>query len=218
MTRTVAELAADALIANGITDLYCLPGLQLDPFFDACFHRQDALRLVHTRHEQGAAYMAMGAQVATGRPQAYAVVPGAGFLNSTGALSTAYAVHARVMAMVGQIPTGAMGKGFGVLHEIPDELAVMKSLTKTSASVGSADTALGTIGDAFKALVSGPPRPVGLGIPMNLWRSDSGAAGDLSFEGSGGPVVDDEKIADAVRLIGKAKAPLIVVGSGALDA
>lgn len=217
MTRTVAELAADTLIANGIDTLYCLPGLQLDPFFDACYHLQDGLKLVHTRHEQGAAYMAMGAQIATGRPQAYAVVPGAGFLNSTGALSTAHAVHARVLALVGQIPTGAVGKGYGVLHEIPDELAVMKALTKHAASVGSAVTASQTIETAFQSLTSGPPRPVALGIPMNLWRGNSGVAGTLTIHPPARPSIDEGQIQEAARLIASAKAPMIVVGSGALD-
>ena len=48
------------------------------------------MRTVHTRHEQGAAYMALGAALATGKPQAYAVVPGPGLLNSAAALLTAY--------------------------------------------------------------------------------------------------------------------------------
>lgn len=217
MTHTIADLTAEALVANGIDTLYCLPGLQLDPFFDACYHRQDRLRLVHTRHEQGAAYMAMGAQIATGQPQAYAVVPGAGFLNSTGALSTAYAVHARVLALVGQIPSGAIGKGFGVLHEIPDELAVLQALTKQAATITDAGRAAGDIESAFAALKNGPPRPVGLEVPMNLWRSATGADGAQAAPVLPGPAVDADKIAAAAKLIAAAKSPMIVVGSGALD-
>ena len=65
----------------GITSLYCLPGVQSDHLFNALFDAGDAIRVVHTRHEQGAAYMALGAALATGRPAAYSVVPGPGFLN-----------------------------------------------------------------------------------------------------------------------------------------
>jgi len=217
MTHTIADLTAEALVANGIDTLYGLPGLQLDPFFDACYHRQDRLRLVHTRHEQGAAYMAMGAQIATGRPQAYAVVPGAGFLNSTGALSTAYAVHARVMALVGQIPSGAIGRGFGVLHEIPNELAVLQALTKQAATVADAGQAASDILNAFSALKNGPPRPVGLEVPMNLWRSATGADRALTAPVIPGPKFDQDQIVKAARLMAAAKSPMIVVGSGALD-
>ena len=138
MTQTVAELTVGTLISNGVDTLYCLPGVQLDPFLDACFDTRDKLRIIHTRHEQGAAYMAMGAQVATGRPQAYCVVPGAGFLNSTGALSTAYAIHSRVLALIGQIPKETIGKGFGVLHEIPDGLGILERLTKKASTLGRA--------------------------------------------------------------------------------
>ena len=62
------------------------------------------LRVVHTRHEQGAAYMALGAALATGKPQAYCVVPGPGLLNSGAALLTAYGMNAPVLALIGQIP------------------------------------------------------------------------------------------------------------------
>ena len=57
--------------------------------YDALFKAADRMRTIHTRHEQGAAYMALGAALATGRPQAYAVVPGPGLLNTAAALLTA---------------------------------------------------------------------------------------------------------------------------------
>ena len=62
------------------------------------------MRTVHTRHEQGAAYMALGAALATGKPQAYAVVPGPGLLNSVAALLTAYGMNAPVLALIGANP------------------------------------------------------------------------------------------------------------------
>ncbi|MEL7107558.1 MAG: thiamine pyrophosphate-dependent enzyme [Pseudomonadota bacterium] len=218
MSKTVAELTVNSLISNGIETLYCLPGLQLDPFLDACYDTREQMRIVHTRHEQGAAYMAMGAQVATGRPQAYAVVPGAGFLNSAGALSTAHSIHSRILALVGQIPKGTIGKGFGVLHEIPDELGILERLTKRATTLQSADATKETLQDTWRALKSGPPRPVGLEIPMNFWKSDTGTTDDLRVQADAGPAVDADAIKEAAKLIKSAKSPLIVVGSGALDA
>ena len=81
---TTAEAIVAALIAHGLDTLYALPGVQNDHLFDALFKSSDAIRTVHTRHEQGAAYMALGAALATGKPQAYAVVPGPGLLNCVG--------------------------------------------------------------------------------------------------------------------------------------
>ena len=60
--------------------------------------------------------------MATGTTQAFCVVPGPGILNTTAALSTAFAVNAPVLSSAGQIPSYATGKGHGVLHEIPDQL------------------------------------------------------------------------------------------------
>ena len=75
---TTAEATVAALIAHGLDTLYALPGVHNDVLFDALFKAADRIRTVHTRHEQGAAYMALGAALATGRPQAYSVVPGPG--------------------------------------------------------------------------------------------------------------------------------------------
>ena len=75
--HTVAHLVVDALRRAGIDTLFCLPGVQNDDFFDVLFDAHD-IRPIVTRHEQGAAYMATGAAIATGRPSAFCVVPGPG--------------------------------------------------------------------------------------------------------------------------------------------
>ena len=100
---TTAEATVAALIAHGIDTIYALPGVHNDHLFDALFKAGDRIRTIHTRHEQGAAYMALGAALATGKPQAYAVVPGPGLLNSAAALLTAYGMNAPVLALIGQI-------------------------------------------------------------------------------------------------------------------
>ena len=71
------------------------------------------LRLINARHEQTTAYMALGYACATGRPSAYAVVPGPGVLNTTAALATAWGVNAPVLCLTGQVPSTMMGAGVG---------------------------------------------------------------------------------------------------------
>ncbi len=73
---TTAEATVEALIAHGLDTIYALPGVHNDVLFDALFKASERIRTVHARHEQGAAYMALGAALATGRTQAYSVVPG----------------------------------------------------------------------------------------------------------------------------------------------
>src|SRR5260370_841294 len=96
-----------SLLAHDISTIYCLPGVQSDHLFNAMFDAGDALAVVHTRHEQGAAYMALGAALATGKPAAYSVVPGPGFLNSSAALATAHSTGARLLPPIRPLPCRA---------------------------------------------------------------------------------------------------------------
>src|SRR5439155_14756970 len=141
-----------SVLDHGVSAIYCLPGVQSDHLFNAMFDAGDALKVVHTRHEQGAAYMALGAALATGKAAAYSVVPGPGFLNSTAALATAYSTGARVLALIGQIPIHAIGKGEGYLHEIPDQLGILRKLTKSAERVATPRDAPGVIARAFQQL------------------------------------------------------------------
>src|ERR1700743_2907998 len=124
-TMTAAEAAVATLIAHGLDTIYALPGVQNDLLFDALFKYSDRLRTIHTRHEQGAASMALGAALATGRPAAFAVVPGPGLLNAGAALLTAYAMNAPVLALIGQIPHADIGKALGHLHEIRAQTGIL---------------------------------------------------------------------------------------------
>ena len=76
--------------------------------------------------------------LATDRPQAYAVVPGPGLLNSGAALITAYGMNAPVLALIGQIPEADIGRGFGWLHEIRDQAGILERLVDWSARIRAA--------------------------------------------------------------------------------
>ena len=118
---TGGEAIVKSLIHHGMDTLFCLPGVQNDHFFNALYDEGGDTRVIHTRHEQGAAYMALGYALSQeNKPGIYSVVPGAGFLNTATALSTAYGANAKVFCMTGQIPSTFIGRGFGQLHEIPD--------------------------------------------------------------------------------------------------
>jgi acetolactate synthase I/II/III large subunit len=215
VTKTTAEVLVEGLVVNEIDTLFCLPGMQNDGFFDA-LHKSGAPHALHTRHEQGSAYMALGAAVATGKPQAYCVVPGPGFLNTTAALSTAYALNAPVLALVGQIPEGAIGKGFGLLHEIPDQLGIMERLTKSAAHITGAEDAAVKITDAFRQLRSDCPKPVALECAMTTWTTTAEFSGPLEKATAENRDIDLDSIAEAARILGAAKKPMICVGGGAL--
>lgn len=216
MSQTVADLVVDSLIANGIENLYCLPGVQNDPLFDALYRKQNVIHPVHARHEQGAVYMALGAALATGRQQAFAIVPGPGFLNGAAALCTAQSLNLPVFGVVGQIPSRAIGKGFGLLHEIDGQLEIFQSLTKHAERVMDGDEAPAQVDAAWTALWTGRPRPVGLEVPVDVWRKESGYdPASLSVARPDMVAPDADLIAKAADAIAGSARPLIVVGSGA---
>jgi len=216
MKKTVANLVVDSLIANDIQTLYCVPGVQNDNLFNAIYDRQNALQPVQARHEQGAVYMALGATLATGRPQAFCVVPGPGFLNGSAALCTAYAVNAQLFGVVGQIPSGAIGKGLGLLHEIEGQLDIMEKLTKHADQIVDNTIAARQMHNAWSELLSGRPGPVAVEIPVDLWLQECQFDADaLAVPQNPAPQIDQAIVESAAQLISQAKRPLIVVGGGA---
>ena len=75
---TGGQAIIQTLINHDVTTMFGLPGVQLDNTFDALFEARDTLRTIHTRHEQGAAYMALGYAQASGKVGACIVGPGPG--------------------------------------------------------------------------------------------------------------------------------------------
>jgi acetolactate synthase-1/2/3 large subunit len=207
-----------SLLGHGISSIYCLPGVQSDHLFNAMFDVGDALRVVHTRHEQGAAYMALGAALATGKPAVYSVVPGPGFLNSSAALATAYSTGARVLALIGQIPSRAIGKGHGLLHEIPDQIGILRTLTKWAERVERPQDVPQLVGQAFAQLQSGRPRPVGVEVPPDILGAKAEVELLAPLPSIPNTPLDEDAIERAASLLGKAESPVIFVGGGALEA
>ena len=123
-----------------------------------------ALRVIHTRHEQTAAYMALGAALVTGKPQAFAVVPGPGLLNASAALLTAYGMGAPVIALVGQIASFAIDQGHGHLHEIHDQLGLLRHITRHAARIRTPHEAPALVDEAIRIACGGRPGPGGAGM------------------------------------------------------
>jgi acetolactate synthase-1/2/3 large subunit len=214
---STGEATAATLIAHGLNTVYALPGVHNDHLFDAFQRAGDALRVVHTRHEQGAAYMALGAALATGRPQAYVVVPGPGLLNSGAALLTAYGMNAAVLALIGQIPAAAIGRGFGHLHEIRDQAGIIARLVDHSARIDGPAEASAKVAKAIASMRQGRPGPAALECAIDVW----GKRGRVALTPptpARVPRIDEDKVTAAAKLLGKAKRVLIVAGGGAQDA
>ena len=215
---TGGEAIVDALVRNGVDTAFGIPGLQLDPLFAALHDAQNRIRVIHTRHEQGAGYMALGYAQATGRVGTAIVVPGPGMLNASAAISTGYALNSKMMCVVGQIPSALIGKGTGQLHELPDQLGIAKGLTKFAARMDAPGDAPATIAEAFHRLHTGRARPVHVEIAMDIMKAQAEVTPIDPPETYDRAAPDPDQVAAAAKLLGEAKNPLIFAGGGAVDA
>jgi len=215
---TTAEATVETLLRHGIDTVYALPGVHNDPLFDAFYHAAGRLRVIHPRHEQTAAYMALGAALATGKPQAFAVVPGPGMLNAGAALLTAYGMNAPVIGLIGQIPQADIDKGHGHLHEIHDQLGMLRHITKWAERIRSPQEAPTLVSQAVWQATTGRPRPVALECALDTWAKRAEVVLPDAPLPRPAEAIDDEAITAAAKILGAAERPIIVVGGGAIDA
>lgn len=213
---TGGQALVASLIAHGVETLFALPGVQLDGAFDALYDAQDHIRIVHPRHEQAAAYMADGYARSTGKVGACMVVPGPGLLNATAALSTAYACNSPVLCVTGQIQSDLIEFGRGVLHEIPNQLGMVRSVTKQAERATTPPEIPGLVQRAFSALRSGRPRPVEIEMPPDTLFASAEVELLAPSEPEPRSAGDPERLEAAARLLANARMPLIWSGGGVL--
>lgn len=206
-----------SLKAHSVETVFALPGAQLDYVFDALYDERDSMRVIHPRHEQAAGYMAFGYAQTTGRVGVCMVVPGPGVLNTTAALSTAYACNAPVFCITGQIPSHFIGKGLGLLHEIPNQLTAMASVSKWQGHAGTVEAISPMVAEAFAHALGGRPRPVVMEVPPDI-TSKSAKVQIALPKAIEEPPLDDDAIERAAALLGKARNPAIFVGGGIFGA
>jgi acetolactate synthase-1/2/3 large subunit len=148
----------------------------------------------------------------------YTVVPGPGVLNSGAALCTAYGAITPVLCITGNIMSRLIGQGRGQLHELPDQLALLRGLTKWSERINHPTEAPAVMAEAFRQLASGRIRPVAVEAPWDVFGMKAEVAQVAPLGPIAPPTPDPDSIAAAARLIAEAKRPLLSVGAGALHA
>ncbi len=213
-----ADVLLDCLTANQVDTVFGLPGGQLNDFFDAMQRAGDSIQYFGSRHEQGAAYMAFGYAKASGKVGVYSVVPGPGVLNTGGAICSAYANSSPVLCVTGQIPSHAIGRGVGELHELPDQLATLRSLTKWSERIDHPSQISNTVHEAFRQLKTGRPRPVALETPPDIMAMATAVEPPRPFKDETRYIFDEDLVGKAAKALSASKRPLIVVGGGAQHA
>src|SRR5215469_2256847 len=219
MTRmTGGEAIVAGLLAHGIDNVFGLPGAQIYGLFDALHRAQPRLRVIGARHEQACSYMALGHARASGRPSVCAVVPGPGVLNAGAGLLTAFGGNQPVLCVTGQVPSGFLDRGRGHLHEMPDQLATLRSFTKWAERIDYPALAPVRIAEAFQQMLSGRPGPAAIEMPWDVFTEAVEVPPCTPLARLAPPAPDPERIEQAARLIGASRSPMIFVGGGAIEA
>src|SRR5437763_3002580 len=214
---TAADLIVEGLTAHGVDTVFGLPGVQTYDLFDSLARAGEAIRVIGGRHEQTVAYMAFGYAQATGRTGVYTVVPGPGVLNASAAMLSAHGASAPVLCLTSEIPRAYLGRGLGHLHEMPDQLATLRTMTKWAALVEHPADVPSALATALREAAGGRPRPVALAIPWDVLglRAPASAVGPLPLPEV---QVDPAAVDAAAEILAGARNPMIMVGGGARHA
>jgi len=212
------DALAAQLVREGVRHVFGVPGVQLDFAVDGLARVADHISYVNTRHEQAAAYMADGYARTTGDVGVCMVVPGPGLLNAGAGLATAYACSSRVLCIVGDIPSPAIGRGLGLLHEIPDQSLVLRSLTRWSARATEPADVPRLVREAIHQLRTGIPGPVGLELPPDVLQASGEVALLPPTDDDVCAELDAELVRKAIDLLAQSAHPAVYAGGGVVAA
>ncbi|MBT3370050.1 MAG: hypothetical protein HOA08_24440 [Rhodospirillaceae bacterium] len=215
---TGGQAIVKSLRDHGVDTVFGIPGIQLDNLYDAFYESRNTLRVIHTRHEQGAAFMAMGYAQASGEVGVFAVVPGPGLLNSLTAVATAASANLPLLGLTGQIPSDQIGQNFGMAHELKDQLMVARGVIDWVERANHASAVPDLLADAFRQMRAGRMSPA----ILEMAPDTLGAAGQVEPQGPTAPPAPPEPEAAllqaAAERLKTAKRPVILVGGGSVGA
>lgn len=213
---TGGRAIVDAARANGMQAIFGVPGAQIYALFDAL--HGTGVEVIVPRHEQAAAYMAMGYAKSTGRTGVFTVVPGPGVLNASAALCTAMGNCSPVVCLTGQVPAQFLGRGRGHLHELADQAGTLRTLIKDAHHIDSVNSAPALVNRAFRQAAGGRPGPVAVEMCWDVMASEAAVGVAAPEPALPPPTIDHDAIDAAAKLLATARRPLIMCGAGAQHA
>ncbi|WP_419848967.1 thiamine pyrophosphate-binding protein [Candidatus Poriferisocius sp.] len=206
------EALAKSLGREGVEIVFGIPGIQIYGVV-AALRDEPGIQLVVTRHEQAATYMAYGYARASGKPGVALVVPGVGVYNAAAGLATAYSRSQPVLLIAGQIPRDQMGKNLGGVHEVEDQIDIVRPVTKWRQQALAPKAIPGAVSEAFRQMQTGRPRPAYLEVPPDaaVERDEVELREPVPVSRI---VPSPEQLKEAASAIARSRLPLIVAGGG----
>ena len=208
------------LVAEGAHVVFGVPGGLLHPFFEGV-ERHPALRLVVTKHEEGAAFMADGYARTTRKLAVCAGTAGPGATNLLTGVSCAFADGVPMLVLTGQVPSHAIGRGAAQETAATDMdiVGMFAPVTKYSAAVESPERLAQHLRRALRLALTGRPGPVHLNVPVDFWGKP---ASEIWFDPKTyrptTHLFDRNAVAVAAEKLLAAKKPTLLAGSGVVGA
>ncbi|HTX05199.1 MAG TPA: 5-guanidino-2-oxopentanoate decarboxylase [Steroidobacteraceae bacterium] len=215
-SSSVGRYLVELLAANGIDTVFGIPGVHTLELYRGL--ALTGMRHVLVRHEQNAGFAADGYARVTGRPAAAFVISGPGVTNALTAVAQAYSDSVPLIVVASAPVRASLGKGWGVLHELPEQLALGAGVTGLARSASSAEDVRDHLRAIFASFHGGRPRPAYLQIPLDLLAepTDLRAERFASLHAPRAP--SREQIERAAGVLATARRPLIIAGGGARGA
>ena len=211
-----AEIVIEALKEQGVTEIFGYPGGAVLPLYDAIFN-QNAIRHILVRQEGGAVHAAEGYARSTGKVGVVLVTSGPGATNAVTGLTDALMDSIPIVCLTGQVPTHLIGND---AFQECDTTGITRPCTKHNYLVKDVNDLAAVVHEAFHVARSGRPGPVVIDLPKdvvmalgNYQEAGTAAAEKYSPRIKG----DQSAIAEAVRLLGQAKKPIIYAGGGVIN-
>lgn len=208
--RPAGHLLIDCLLAQGVDTAFGVPGESYLPVIDALYDARNRLRLIVSRHEGGAAFMAEAYGKLTGQPGICFVTRGPGATNAAIGVHTARQNSTPLILFVGQV--GRHMREREAFQEI-DYRAFFGSLAKWVTEIDDAARIPEIVARAFATALSGRPGPVVVALPEDMLREMTSATAvpataHFEAEPSAGA------LRAAIALLKRAQRPLVIVGGG----
>ncbi|MBA8900830.1 MULTISPECIES: acetolactate synthase 3 large subunit [unclassified Phyllobacterium] len=213
---TGAEMVIQALIDQGVTDIFGYPGGAVLPIYDE-LHQQDKINHVLVRHEQGAGHAAEGYARSTGKVGVMLVTSGPGATNAVTPLQDALMDSIPLVCISGQVPTTLIGSD---AFQECDTIGITRPCTKHNWLVKDVNDLARVLHEAFHVARTGRPGPVLVDVPKDVqFATGFYTPPETSPRTSYRPKVegDIEAIKQAVALMATAKRPVIYSGGGVIN-
>ena len=212
--RTGAEIIVDIMQQQGVEHIFGISGGSVIPIFDALV--DSSIKLILTRHEQGAVHMADGYARASGKTGVALVTSGPGATNTITGILTANMDSIPLVVLTGQAPTWTLGMD---AFQEADVFGISYPVVKHSYLVKNAEDIPRIMKEAFYLAQSGRPGPVLIDLPKDISSAMIDPNYNETFHLPGYRVPDGEYDADLISIAGllkKAKKPVLLVGHGAV--